>query len=320
MTKGIHRFILLTTCATFILIVAGALVTSNGAGLAAPDWPLSYGQVFPPMVGNLFYEHGHRLIASTVGFLVLSLNVYLWVRTYWLRRETPRRVLRFAAVALVLVCVQGLLGGITVLWLLPLAVSTAHATLAQLFFCWMVTFTVLTAPGWQRRREALPTTEEGWSLPVWCGAATAAIFVQLILGATLRHSASWDEHLPTNLLVAHITGACLVALVLGSALVTMLRRHGGERYLARPATLAFVLLVTQILLGVAAYLTRLRSPDEPQPLHPMVGVTVAHVATGALLLAVTLMLTLRSFRVLKKSVQPSAVSIQPNQKPIPADR
>jgi heme A synthase len=75
--------------------------------------------------------------------------------------------------------------------------------------------------------------------------------------------------------------------------------------------LACALLVTQILLGVAAYLTRLRSPDEPQPLHPMVGVTVAHVATGALLLAVTLILTLRSFRVLKRSVQPSAVSFQP---------
>lgn len=284
-------------CATFILILAGALVTSNGAGLAAPDWPLSYGQFFPPMVGNLFYEHGHRLIASTVGLLVIALNIYLW-------RSEPRRwVRRLGLIALGVVITQGLLGGMTVLLQLPLAVSTAHATLAQIFFCLTVSLAIFTAPGWGRQREQV-AEEKGWSLPVWMAAATVSVLVQLVLGATLRHSASWDEYLPLELLIAHIAGACIVTLVLGSALLATLRRHGDVPYLARPAKLAAALLLVQLFLGLAAYLTRTVSPTDPQPLHPMVGITVAHVATGALVLAFTLMLTLRSFRVLTR-IEPS---------------
>jgi cytochrome c oxidase assembly protein subunit 15 len=171
MNKGLHRFALLVTFATFILILAGALVTSNGAGLAAPDWPLSYGQFFPPMVGNLFYEHGHRLIASTVGLLVIALNIYLW-------RSEPRRwVRRLGLVALGVVITQGLLGGATVLLQLPLAVSTAHATLAQIFFCLTVSIAIFTAPEWRQTRERVEDGK-GMSLPVWCGAATIAIVVQ----------------------------------------------------------------------------------------------------------------------------------------------
>lgn len=298
MNRGLHRFALVVAFATFILILAGALVTSNGAGLAAPDWPLSYGQFFPPMVGNLFYEHGHRLIASTVGLLVIALNVYLW------RREPRRWVRRLGLVALGVVITQGLLGGATVLLQLPLAVSTAHATLAQIFFCLTVSLAVFTAPGWRGEREQVVADTQRWSLPVWTAAAAVAVVVQLVLGATLRHSATWDQHLPTELLVAHIVGACVVTLVLGGALLATLRRHGDVAYLARPAKIASVLLVLQLFLGLAAYLTRTMSPEDPQPLHPMVGVTVAHVATGALVLATTLVLTLRAFRVLTR-IEPS---------------
>jgi cytochrome c oxidase assembly protein subunit 15 len=293
MSRGLHRFTVLVTCATFVLIVAGALVTSNGAGLAAPDWPLSWGKVFPPMVGNLFYEHGHRLIATSVGLLTIALNVWLW------RSERRLWVRRLGLIALAAVVAQGLLGGLTVKLMLPLWVSSAHACLAQLFFCTLVSLSVFTTPGWSEGpREDLEETA-GPSLRHLCVAAFTVTFLQLVLGATLRHSASWDQHLPTNLVLAHIGGAALVTLVLGGTLITVLRRHAKDAYLARPAMLGAVLLVMQLCLGLAAYLSRRASPDDPQPLKPMVTITVAHVACGALVLATIVVLTLRVYRRLR---------------------
>src|SRR4051794_23485668 len=186
MNSGLHRFTLLVTAATFILIVAGALVTSNGAGLAAPDWPLSWGRVFPPMVGNLFYEHGHRLIATSVGLLTICLNIWLW------RSEERGWVRRLGLFALCAVIAQGLLGGLTVKLMLPLWVSSAHATLAQLFFCTLVSLSVFTSPDWGEPRAAVEETV-GPSLRYLCVAAFAVTLMQLVLGATLRHSAAWDE-------------------------------------------------------------------------------------------------------------------------------
>jgi heme a synthase len=292
MKRGLHRFTLLVTAATFILIVAGALVTSNGAGLAAPDWPLSWGRVFPPMVGNLFYEHGHRLIATSVGLLTIALNVWLW-------RSEPRRwVRRLGLFALCAVIAQGLLGGLTVKLMLPVWVSSAHATLAQLFFCTLVSLSVFTAPGWSEPRTTVEETT-GPSLRYLCVAAFIVTLMQLVLGATLRHSAAWDEHLPTSLVVAHITGAFVVTVVLGGTLLRVLSRYAKDTYLARPALLGAVLLVLQLCLGLLTYLARRASPDAPQPLKPIVNITVAHVATGALVLALTVVLTLRVYRRLR---------------------
>ncbi len=292
MNRGLHRFTLFTTGATLFLIVAGALVTSHDAGLATNDWPLSNGQVFPEMVGNLFWEHGHRMVATSVGILVIILNIWLW------RSEKRAWVRRLGLVALIAVIAQGLLGGLTVKMMLPLAVSSAHATLAQLFFCTMVSLSVFTSQGWSEPRAEIE--EKGnLSLPFLLVAAAISILIQLVLGATLRHSATWDQHLPTSLLLTHLGGALAVVLVLGSAVVTVLRRHRGETYLTRPALIAAGLLVVQLSLGLAAYLTRLASPNSPQPRNPMVGITVAHVACGALVFATTIVLTLRAFRVLK---------------------
>src|ERR1043165_10000327 len=114
MNRGLNRFAILVACATFFLIIAGALVTSHDAGLATSDWPLSNGQVFPKMVGNLFWEHGHRMVATTVGILVIILNIWLW------RSEKRTWVRRLGLVALCAVIAQGLLGGLTVKWMLPL--------------------------------------------------------------------------------------------------------------------------------------------------------------------------------------------------------
>lgn len=296
MSKGLYRFALLVACATFFLIIAGALVTSHDAGLATNDWPLSNGQVFPKMVGNLFWEHGHRMVATTVGLLTIALVVFLFAK------EKRRWVRRLGLLALFGVIAQGLLGGLTVKLSLPLAVSAAHATLAQLFFCTTVSLAVFTSQSWMANR---PPLEEraGPPLRYICTAAAATIFLQLILGATLRHSATWDKPLPTDLLLTHIGGAVAVTLLLGSAALLVMRRYRGEPFLTRPALVALALLVMQLSLGVAAYIVRAASPNDPQPLNPMVGVTVAHVACGALVFATTIVLTLRVFKVLRPSEQ-----------------
>src|SRR5215204_2810842 len=295
MNRGLNRFAILVACATFFLIIAGALVTSNDAGLATPDWPLPNGQFFPKMVGNLFWEHGHRMVATTVGMLtiVLTLFIYLKEKRAWVRK--------LGFFALLGVIAQGLLGGLTVKLMLPLAVSTAHATLAQLFFCTTVSLAVFTSRSWM---NATPIAEEKGSLPLryLCAAALVTIFLQLIIGATLRHSATWDKHLPTELILAHIGGALAVTITLGSAALTVLRRHKDQSFLTRPAVVALTLLVLQLFLGVAAYLTRLASPNHPQPLNPLIAITVAHVACGALVFVTTIVLTLRTFRVLPASV------------------
>jgi cytochrome c oxidase assembly protein subunit 15 len=292
MSKGLNRFAILVACATFFLIIAGALVTSHDAGLATSDWPLSNGQVFPRMVGNLFWEHGHRMVATTVGLLTIGLVVYL------MRSEKRRWVRRLGVLALIGVIAQGLLGGLTVKLMLPLAVSSAHATLAQLFFCTTVSLAVFTSRSWFKEQ---PTIEEKGTLPLryLCVAAVVTILIQLVLGATLRHSATWDKDLPTELVLTHIGGAIAVTLVLGATAFLIFKRYPTESFLKRPAALAISLLIMQLLLGLAAYLARLQSPNDPQPLNPMVGITVAHVACGALVFATTIVLTLRAFKLLR---------------------
>ena len=303
MTSFLQRFALLVAGATFFLIIAGALVTSHDAGLATADWPLTEGRFLPKveslgintgvnMVGNLFWEHGHRMVATTVGLLTIGLVVFLVLK------EKRSWVRRLGWLALLGVVAQGLLGGLTVKLMLPLVVSSAHATLAQLFFCTTVSLAVFTSASWMKSR---PLIEEQGSLPVRyvCVAAAATIFLQLVIGATLRHSATWDQPLPRDLLLTHIGGAVAVTLLLGGAAWMILRRHGHERFLTGPAKVALSLLVLQLCLGIAAYLTRMASPSDPQPLNPMVGITVAHVACGALVFATTIVLTLRAFKVLR---------------------
>ena len=143
----LHRFAKLVVACTVLLILAGSLVTSHDAGLSVPDWPTSYGWnmfTFPPSmwVANIFYEHGHRLIASTVGSLTIILAMWLWL-------ADPRPWLRwFGVAALGAIIAQGVLGGLTVLLFLPAPVSTAHAGLAEIFFCMTVAIALFTSPRW----------------------------------------------------------------------------------------------------------------------------------------------------------------------------
>ena len=109
----LHRYTVLWSFCTLFLVVAGGLVTSNDAGLSVPDWPLSYGKLMPPMEGNIFYEHGHRMVATTVGLLTIGMAI-------WLMRAERRRWMRnLGWIALAAVIAQGVLGGMTVIFCCP---------------------------------------------------------------------------------------------------------------------------------------------------------------------------------------------------------
>ncbi len=288
-----HRFAVATVAATLALIFVGALVTSTGSGLSVPDWPLSYGMVMPPMVGGVFYEHGHRMAATAVGFLTLVLAV--WTA----RTERRPKVRRLAWAALAAVIAQGILGGLTVLYLLPTPVSVAHACLAQLFFCTVIAIATATSREWI---AAETTTEDFSRVRAAAGAATAAVFVQLLLGAVMRHIGAglaipdfptsfgrWVpplDSVPVAVHFAHRMGA-LVVIALVVRLVVAARRAEDRRF-RRPAALLLGLVLVQVAMGAATVLT-----------GKAVTPTTTHVAIGAAVLGSCWWLALRSRRILR---------------------
>ena len=136
--QSLHKYAIFTACCTFLLLIAGALVTSNDAGLSIPDWPLAYGSLTPPMVGGIRYEFTHRVIATPLAFLTIILAAWLWK----VEKRPWMRWLGLAALGGVIA--QGILGGMTVRMFQPPAVSAAHATLAQLFFSTVMAISVFT--------------------------------------------------------------------------------------------------------------------------------------------------------------------------------
>ena len=180
-----------SACATFFLIIAGALVTSNDAGLSVPDWPTSFGSFYkiPRMVGGVRFEHTHRMIAEFVGLLTIVLAIWTW-------RADRRRWMKYLGIgALGTVIAQGVLGGLTVLFFLPPAISTAHAAVAQTFFCIAVCIALFTGRQWV---EEVPRVELDIARPSLQTLTLLSIFVlyvQLILGAMFRHhGSSWWPH------------------------------------------------------------------------------------------------------------------------------
>lgn len=291
--RALHLYATFVALATLLLIVAGALVTGNDAGLAVPDWPTSFGSFrMPRMVGGVLYEHGHRMIAATVGALTVILALWLW------RSESRRWVRRLGAAAVVTVIAQGVLGGITVLFFLPAPVSVAHACLAQTFFCIVVSLALFTSRQWtwdvtKTEDRASP------SLRHLAVATTAAIFIQLMLGAAFRHNGLG--------IVPHVVGAVVVAALAGWIVIRVFSRFGEQPELKRHALLLGGLVLAQLLLGIFSYLMKLEARGAPQPLQPVVAVTTAHVALGALVLAASLVLTYQVYRA--SSAPPRALKV-----------
>jgi len=300
-----HRYAKLVAACTFLLIAAGGMVTSTGSGLSVPDWPTTYGWnmfTFPlsKWVGGIRYEHSHRLIASTVGFLTIILAIWTW-------RVEPRawvRKLGFSALGTVIL--QGILGGITVLLFLPPAVSIGHAGLAQIFFCLTITMALVTSPGW---KYAVQPVEDA-TLRRIAALTTALIYTQILVGATMRHNEAglaipdfpfafghvippvWNAKVAIHF--AHRVGALAVTLLVLATSSHVLYHHPKRRDLARPALLLITLVFMQVTLGAFV----IWSGKNPV-------INTAHVVNGAAVLATSLVLTLRCFRAgFERSVQP----------------
>lgn len=270
---------------TFVLIVAGALVTSHDAGLSVPDWPTSFGSLYkiPPMVGGVMFEHGHRMIAQVIGLLTIIVAV-------WTQKVDQRPWMRSLGwTALGTVIAQGILGGITVLFYLPPAVSTAHATLAQTFFCIVVAIAMFTSRAWVESAPATVSQNERPTLITLTTLSVLAVYVQLILGAAFRHNGMK--------ILWHLCTAAVVTFILLWTVVRVLSHYSHVVQLRKTALFMMVLLMTQLALGFAAYLTRVEwSKDAPQPLISMVASTVSHVAVGALVLATSVVLAIQTRR------------------------
>lgn len=288
--RWLHWLACFLAAATFILIVAGATVTSNRAGLAVTDWPSTYAQHlwrFPreKMVGNIFYEHGHRLIASGVGLLTtaLALGLFFKPQRPWLRK------LGIAALAIVLL--QGLLGGLTVINLLPPPISIAHASLAQAFFCLTIAIAFLSSPRWLNwsHDTAAVTPEKSVNSKLAQGLAlttTIAVYIQLILGASIRHSERG--------VIAHMVGAGGVTVSVICLVVFVWRRLRQPEYV-RPVVALATLVAIQIGLGLTTYFIRVPKDAIGQLSNWQIWLPTLHLTVGALILATSFALTLKLY-------------------------
>jgi len=258
------------------------------------------------MVGGVLFEHGHRLVATLVGCLTLVLAL-------WIAIAEPRPAVRASGlVALFAVVLQGVLGGVTVLYRLPLAVSVTHACLAQTFFCLTVALAIVTGPGWTSPPTAVRPDER--PIALLAGATTAAVFAQLVLGALMRHLGAglaipdfplaFGRVLPplvTPLVTVHFAhriGAVIVALSVATTVARAARSPRAE--LRRPALVAAALVVVQVALGASIIWTR-------RAVVP----TTSHVALGAALLATCFALTLRAVRLgVRRSAEPVPIGFR----------
>jgi cytochrome c oxidase assembly protein subunit 15 len=301
-TTWVHRFTLITAGATFVLVIAGGLVTSTGAGLAVPDWPTTFGRnmfLYPwsKMVGGILYEHGHRLIGAGVGLLTLILALWLWV-------GEPRGWLRWLGVgALALVVVQGVLGGLRVIWL-DRTLAIVHAALAQAFFALTASMAFFTS------REGIDTSEsvqaaDAGLLRTFALLTTIGIYLQLIFGAVLRHTGTG--------IGLHLVCAGVVTLLVLCLAALILEGYADQQRLVRSVALLSALLILQLIVGLGAYLGKFASVGVGLSFRSLVFLTTTHVAIGALMLATCVVLTLRVYRIVTPRVPASGGEFVPSR-------
>lgn len=295
----LHCYALLTAGCTFVLLLAGALVTSTGSSLAVPDWPLSFGKFFPEMKGGVLFEHGHRMVAGTVALLTMGLAVY----TQLVEKRSWVKKLAWCALGAVLL--QAVLGGVTVLLHLPTEVSVAHAGLAQIFFCLIISLSLVTSKNWMEDGDRKIKSTVG-SIRTAALMTTILVYSQILVGAVTRHSGfglaipdwplSFGQLLPNEwswailLQFSHTRIGAFIILVLVNWLsFKVCTRYAEEKALFWPAASAALLVWLQCFLGVLVIATE-------KSIVP----TSVHVIVGAALLASMLVLTLNSFRLFPK--------------------
>jgi heme a synthase len=273
-----HRLACLTAGATIVLIVAGGLVTNTGAALAVPDWPTTFGHnlfLFPwsGMVGGVLVEHGHRLLGATIGLLTIGLAVLLGVR------EDRRWVRGLGLVAILMVSVQGLIGGLRVV-LLRETLALVHGCVAQLFFALLVGIAVVTGRGWRAPGPGVRGVDR---LAPFGVLGVAVVYGQVVLGAFTTHATG---------LWWHIAGAVVTAGTLIALALAVLRVTGTDPVLGGWARSVELLLVLQLGLGVGAYAVRFTSLGVPGGQLSVIALPVVHRAVGALILGSTVALAL----------------------------
>lgn len=318
--KWLHRFAFFTALTTLFLICSGGMVTSKGVGLAVPDWPTTFGYnmfLFPvsKWVGGIFFEHTHRLIASMVGFLTIILAAWLW-------RLDDRRWLRHLGVAaLILVIVQGVLGGLRVT-LLKDEIGIFHACLAQMFFGLLIVITLATSRLWQRLASENHPRAAAQSLARIAIVTTSIIYAQVALGAMMRHQhrdlaildfpAAYGRAIPilstaelaeinewrnaralSEVTRSHIwlqMAHRFLALVVAAGVIASLFRTRAAELRDAPLALLsdvwFLFLACQITLGAWVVWSN-KAAD----------VATAHVAVGAVMLAVGVTVSAISLRL-----------------------
>jgi heme a synthase len=286
-SSALHRFALATCGGTVLLLMAGALVTSNDAADSVPDWPLAYGKIIPPLIGGIRYEYAHRVLAGMVAILTTILAI-------WITRASTRNfVRRLGWSAFALVLLQALLGAARVLEGHPPLIATIHATVAQIFFITTVALAYYTGAG--AADNAVPGEDSGaprvTTLGLW---TTGVILVQLVLGAGFRHGAFG--------ILPHLIGAGVVTLMVIWTGRTAKSRFGNVPEIRGSIVFLHATFGTQILLGFAAYWAVAKALSEPQPTMSYVVLTVAHVLVGALVLAASVIFTLSSLRLTRRAI------------------
>jgi cytochrome c oxidase assembly protein subunit 15 len=306
----LHRFAVFTACVALLPIVVGALVTTLGAGMAFPDWPTSDGQgmfAYPWLrsTGDKFLEHGHRLAGIVIGLasialvgMTFAIDLRGWVRA-------------MSVGALLGIIAQGILGGFRVL-MDEQGLAFVHGSFAALVFAFLCSLATVTSAGWRESKPgARVTSRQLWIAMTACG----LVFVQYVLGGLLRHRGM--------ALTEHLMFAGIATLAIAALAVTSLR--SGAAWLRGPAGLLFPLVVAQLALGVATWITKLGPgagawvatlgfedfvATAGSPLQ--VTLRTGHVLVGMLLFATCVVLAVRTARVVRLSTE--AVTV-PNALP-----
>lgn len=288
-----RRFSVATVLATVLLLSWGAVVTSIGAGMAFPDWPTSLGSynLLTPVEGwwrvpAYLAEHGHRLIASLVGVLTLVLAGWTW----W---ADPRAWMRKLGVgALVLVVAQGILGGLRVLWV-SIDLALLHACVAQLFFAILVAMTLFVTETWREWEDVLPQTGAAGRLRRWSYVAAVVVYLQIVLGAFLRHPGAG---MSGGLTALHVTGAFVVVGAVLGVFVIAEKHFESISAVRRTAWVLLGTMALQFALGLASLLLTLYEPSGEGSVVAYVLLTVAHLVMGAVLFGASIVMALLASR------------------------
>ncbi len=261
-------------------------MTSTGSGLSVPDWPLSYGKFFPPMIGGIRFEHSHRVIAGFVGLCTLSLSIFIQI----VEKRTWVKVLGWCASLAVLA--QAILGGITVIYLLPTAVSVTHACLAQSFFCLVSSLALFQSKEW--REGAIVRSPWAKSFQRLCLTTAAFAFLQLIAGAVVRHTGG-------KFLAYHLFGAFMVSVHSLFLVVKSSKDEPTRKIFQGQSLLAFTLVLFQLFLGLGSYVFKYYVEKSATPTTSEILFSTAHQTLGALILMNLVLLCLRSYRLLQST-------------------